>query len=335
MDKWKLHDQLFELTENEKYYAAHEGASSPRFALAEKVSIRGKKALRFPLENLDANGIIIRKDSRFISMPFYLYDNININFIYSGECIYWIDGTELVLHKGDVCIFDKGAVRAKKRTGYNDIIINFNISDQRFQQSVPRLEDQNIISTFLLSSLLSNSDHDNYIVFQTNEDERITSLFDHLLVEYYDNRPYSKEIIQNYLAIIVLELLRLYQVRQDIHLIHLPRKTYNQALEILYYIETHYADCTLKGVANHFGYHEKYLCAYIKKNTGKTLREIRRDYRLKNAAYFLTNTTLPIHEISERIGYTNRNQFYHEFKDAYQMLPAEYRKRTAKDEEDV
>lgn len=327
MRKSELDELLFEHTESETKYAAHIGSSSPRYSLAKIVSIRDRDVMYFHLDNLDSHQIILRKDSRYIEMPPYTYSSININYIYAGECTYWIDSKKLVLHRGDVCIFDKGVIRAKKRTGFQDLIININISDTYFQKSLSKLENQNIISAFLLSRLTENSNHDNYIVFRTSEDEKIMDLFDHLLIEYYENRPYSKEIIQNYLSIIVIELLLLYQTKQDIHSVHLPRQSYNRVLEILFYIENHYASCTLKEVAQYFGYHEKYLCAYIKKYSGKTFQQIKREYRLKEARQYLLNTELPVHEIAERVGYGNRNQFYREFEDAYQILPKEYRKR--------
>lgn len=327
MHKSELDELLFEHTESEAKYAAHTDSSSPRYSLAEIVSIRNRNVMYFHLNNLDSHQIILHKDSRYIEMPPYTYSSININYIYAGECTYWIDNKKLVLHKGDVCIFDRDVIRAKKRTGFQDIIININISDIYFQKSLSKLENQNIISAFLLSRLTEDSNHDNYIVFRTSEDEKIMDLFDHLLIEYYENRPYSKEIIQNYLSIIVIELLLLYQTKQDIHSVHLPSQSYNRVLEILFFIENHYTSCTLKEVSQHFGYHEKYLCAYIKKYSGKTFQQIKREYRLREAGKYLLNTELPVHEIAEKVGYSNRNQFYREFKNTYQILPKEYRKR--------
>ena len=329
MDKKELDKLLFEMTDQEQLYTASENSSSPRFAYARKVSINGNDTMYFHLDNLDASKIILRKDSRFLAMPPYTYSSININFIYSGDCTYWIDGQELILHQGDICIFDKGIVRSKKKPGYNDIIININISDHHFRKSIPEFENQNIISSFLLGHLLGNSDHANYIVFRTQGDKRILDLFDRLLIEYYENRPYAKEKMQNYLSIIIMELLLLYQTKKDIHSVHLSSDNYNRALEILYYIENHYTSCTLKDVADHFGYHQKYLCAYIKRHIGKTFQEIKREYRLKEACSYLLNTTLSIQDISEKTGYTNRSQFYKEFKEKYAMLPAEYRKKDA------
>ena len=327
MNKSELEQLLFQHTENEKKYAIHNASLSNRYTTAQTISIDNQELMYFHLDTLDKNKIMIRKDSRYIEMPLYTYSSVNINYIYSGKCTYLIDGKKLTLHKGDVCIFDKGVARSKERTSYEDIIININISDAFLQKSIPKSEHQNIISAFLLNHLMTDSSHDNYIVFQTNGDTKIVDLFDRVLIEYFENRPYSKEIIQNYLSIIIMELLLLYQTRKDIHMIHLPSQSYNIILEILFYIENNYATCTLKEVAEHFGYHEKYLCTYIKKYSGKSFHDIKRDCRLKESIHYLLNTQIPITEICEKVGYSNRNQFYKEFKAAYHVLPKEYRKR--------
>lgn len=331
MNKSDLDQLLFQHTENEKIYLAENISLSPRYATVRTIAVNGKEVLYFHLDNLDTCKIILRKDSRYIGIPFYTYSSININYIYSGLCTYWIDGQELILHKGDVCIFDRGTVRAKKRTGFSDIVININISDSHFQKSIPDLKNQNIISSFLLSHLLADSNHNNYIVFRTDSNQKIMDLFDMLLIEYFENREYSKEIMQNYLSVIILELLLLYQAKKDIHSVHLSGQKNNRMLEILYYIEENCSACTLKDAAGYFGYHTKYLCAYIKKHIGKTFQEIKRECRLKQVAYYLSNTELPIYEVAERAGYTNHNQFYKEFRDSYHLLPGEFRKQARQD----
>lgn len=326
MNKSDLDKLLFQHTENEQKYVRDKDATSSRYSRAKTVLINNKKTMYIHPENLDTNKIMLRKDSRYIGMPFYTYTCININYIYSGKCTYWIDGEKLTLHKGDVCIFDKGVARSKERTGFEDIIINIIISDNLFQNSIPKSEHQNIISSFLLNRLMTDTNHDNYIIFRTNEDAKIIDLFDRILIEYFENRTYCKEIIQNYLSIVIMELLLLYQTKQDIHAIHLSSQSYNIIMEILFFIENHYASCTLKEVAEYFGYHEKYLSTYIKKYSGKSFHDIKKDCRLKESVYYLLNTKLPISEIAEKAGYSNRNQFYKEFKEKYHMLPKEFRK---------
>ena len=104
-------------------------------------------------------------------------------------------------------------------------------------------------------------------------------------------------------------------------------------LEIIAYIESHCESCTLGDVAKEFGYHEKYLCAYIRKHGGTSFSEIRRDCRLRKASWYLRNTDWHIEDVLGMVGYGNRSQFYRDFRHAFSMLPNEYRHQKGKMDE--
>ena len=106
---------------------------------------------------------------------------------------------------------------------------------------------------------------------------------------------------------------------------HIADKSYSNMLAILCYIENNYKTCTLASIAHAFGYHEKYICSFIKKNCGKNLRQLKREIRLKKAIDYLKNSDLPIYQIAEETGYTNRTQFYKEFEQMYHVLPSVFR----------
>jgi AraC-like DNA-binding protein len=46
---------------------------------------------------------------------------------------------------------------------------------------------------------------------------------------------------------------------------------------------------------------------------------------MSQAAYLLTNSTLPVADIIESVGYDNTSYFYRKFKEWYGMGPKEYR----------
>ena len=47
--------------------------------------------------------------------------------------------------------------------------------------------------------------------------------------------------------------------------------------------------------------------------------------KLVHAAYLLQNTTLPVYEIANSIGYENLSFFFEKFQKEYGMTPKEYR----------
>ena len=114
MDLQEL-DTLFRTrTRREQYYLEHQGAPSPSYRTMEHRQIDGKDVLYFRLPALKEAEILIRKDSRFTDVPYYIHSNLNMNYIYSGKCDYVINSRSVTLHQGDVVIFDKDVVRRKQ-----------------------------------------------------------------------------------------------------------------------------------------------------------------------------------------------------------------------------
>lgn len=69
------------------------------------------------------------------------------------------------------------------------------------------------------------------------------------------------------------------------------------------------------------------MSTLLKKNYGKTFKEIQIENRVSEVERYLTYSSLTISEIAERTGFTNLNQLYRTFKARYGILPNEYRKR--------
>lgn len=326
MDMIELDKRLREHTEREQFYLDHPGSVSPRYQHIKKSFIEGKEVYSFELSKLNDEEILIRKDSRFTFVPFYRHTNINLNYIYSGQCTYIIDDQYVTLQQGDVCIFDKDVIRAKMKLSEEDIVFNISMSNSYFSKSLSnRIAEQSVMASFIIHSLSQNEHHDNYLIFRTNGSPSIISLFQRLLLEYYNNDIYSKEIIQSYIDIIFMELLRLYQGNHANHMIQVTNGSNDKILHILSYIEAHYQDCTIDDLAQIFGYHPKYLSTMIKQKTGKNFKEIQLQQRMNHACSYLRNTSLSIQEIAEKIGFSNQSFFYKRFVEIYHVKPQEYR----------
>lgn len=316
-------------TEREQFYLDNQGSISPRYATMDKKIINGKEVFCFSLNRLAEKEILIRKDSRYTLVPFYVHTNINMNYIYSGKCTYLINDEYITLHEGDVCIFDKDVVRAKMTTGENDIVINISMSNDFFSDSlINRIGEQSVMANFIIKSLSDSKNHNHFLIFQTEKSKKIIDLFNTFLIEYYDKQIYSKEIIQSYLVIIFMELLRIYHTNGGNQLIKISEDASKVLIDILHYIEKNYVDCNIGDLAQTYGYHPKYISYLIKKKTGKTFNEIKLIQRLNIACSYLRNTNIPIHTISEKVGITNQNFFYKKFKSRYNMSPNSYRNKT-------
>ena len=145
------------------------------------------------------------------------------------------------------------------------------------------------------------------------------------MLEYHNKNKYSKEIIQSYIDIIFIELLRLYDLNHNKHIVKINGDTSNIIFEILNYIESFYNDCTIEKMAKLFGYHPKYLSSLIKEKTGKNFKELQLIQRMNIASSYLKNTNYSIQEISEEVGFSNQTFFYKKFFKFYNMTPKEFR----------
>ena len=313
-------------TAREEFYLENPNNTSPLYKKLKKKIVNGKKIIIFEVDKLKSKEISMMRDSRYTSGPFHCHSNVNLNYIYSGKCTYIIDNEELTLYQGDVCIFDKNVVRAKTEIEENDIIFNISMSNDYFSSSLSkRIHEQSILASFIINSLSMNKMHDNYIVFRTGKNDKIIYLFNQVLLEYHNKNKYSKEIIQSYIDIIFIELLRLYDLNHNKHIVKINGDTSNIIFEILNYIESFYNDCTIEKMAKLFGYHPKYLSSLIKEKTGKNFKELQLIQRMNIASSYLKNTNYSIQEISEEVGFSNQTFFYKKFFKFYNMTPKEFR----------
>ncbi len=68
------------------------------------------------------------------------------------------------------------------------------------------------------------------------------------------------------------------------------------------------------------------LGVLFKQDTGKTINEYLTDMRIRNAIYFLSNTTMKIYEISDKCGYKSSQYFSQIFYQRTGKRPIDYRK---------
>jgi len=313
-------------TESELFYLSHPGELSETYKSIHKTVIEGREVYLFKLPALSNKEILIRRDSRFTSVPEYIHTNVNINYIYSGSCTYTINNQKIVLEEGDVCIFDKEVIRSKSYTGENDIVINISLDNSFFHNFLLKeIRRDNIIVDFVLSAMTDSDAHNNFLVFRTDSSHKIIGLFNEILVEYYDDLNYRKEIMFSYIMLIFFELLRLYDNNSENQSIQVSHNTNKDSMEILKYIDTNFQTCTLHELAEVFSYNPKYLSSLIRKTTKKTFKDLQNKKRISESARLLRTTEFTVDIIASMAGFSNLTSFYRLFSETYQMTPKNYR----------
>lgn len=265
------------------------------------------------------------KQTRFSMVPLHRHSYIEMNYIYTGRCAALINGGELQLSAGDVCIMDAEVIHTIAPAHEEDIVLNCIMKQSYFNQRfTERLSNSGTVAKFIADTLSESSGHDQYLVFHTSANPLIRELFEDVFCEYLDPGLCSEAVIDSYMTMIFIQLARCYQDSKEREYRSSSRSYMS---EVLRYLEENCESCTLAGTANHFNFHPNYLSRAVKKATGRTFKEVVDANRLERAVFLLSNTENPIHEIAAQCGWSNLKQFYRKFESSYGCTPKEYRNR--------
>lgn len=326
MNLKQLEKKLTELTPNELYHRAHPNRLSSRYSRIEKTIVNGQELYVFKFDSImNQHNICLNQESRFTPIPKHIHSVIELNYIYKGKMTQIINGKEITLHEGDVCILDLNTVHEILPLSEHDIVITIDMRKKYFTASfLTRLSTHGLVSRFLVDALLESQTKQQYLIFYNHPDINIQPVIQQLLCEYYDSKICSNEVMDAYMIVLFSQLLRMYQKQPYSDS---PDGENNEMLLlILRYMESNYQTVTLNSVAELFGFHPNYLSSYIKKHTGKSFKELIITQRMLQAGFFLKNTSTPITEIAREVGYENQGFFYKKFQEYYHMSPVEYRK---------
>lgn len=275
MNLEQLEQKLYSLTRSELHHQNHPGVLSSRYKRIPKTFLDNEEVYVFKFDSImNERNICLNQESRFTPIPRHIHSVIELSYVYHGKFTQIINGSEITLTQGDVCILDMNTVHEILPLSEEDIIITIDMRKRFFVDSfLSRLSSQGLVSRFLVNALSESHYQKQYLVFKHIPNIDIHSIIQQLLCEYYDMKICSNEIMDSYMIILFSQLLRIYQSETQI-----PSKEENHnelLLMILKYMESNYKTTTLNSVAEIFGFHPNYLSSYIKRHTGKSYKEFR------------------------------------------------------------
>ncbi len=114
------------------------------------------------------------------------------------------------------------------------------------------------------------------------------------------------------------------------------RSKFNPLIEnIKNYIESNLEfDIKLSQIADIFHYNEQYIGRIFKKETKMSFSEYLNRQRIKCAGEFLTESDGTVIDIANKVGFNNVTYFNRLFKKYYGFTPSQYRKNTAKSQQE-
>ncbi|MCI8497415.1 MAG: AraC family transcriptional regulator, partial [Clostridiales bacterium] len=267
-----------------------------------------------------SDDIALNKHPFYIPCDVHAHDFFEVVYVYRGSFDQYLDGKDVRMQAGDLCILSPGVPHLLKVFD-ESIAINLLIRRSTFQEAFfGLLKGKDVFAEFF-SRVLYTENYLNYLMVHTGDDAKIRELVLELMLEYLNQESYCRQILHLKVSELFAYCLRYHE--KDIECA--AQHNTHRMTEILAYIQQHYDTVTLYSLAEHFHFNPNYLSRQIKECTGSTFIHIIKTIRMNRAAELLTGTPMKVAQIAEVLGYENAAYFTRAFQSVYGMSPRDYR----------
>lgn len=274
--------------------------------------------------------VFIIRHPLYTSSILHRHNYFEINYVIHGQCNFRFENTSRILTPGDFCIIAAGSRHAIE-VDEDATIFTIMLRKSTFGRVyMSLLNNQDVLSRFFYTSLINQSEYTNYIRFHCSPSPWIISLILNAMIECSRDDPYGNVCSVSMINQIFAYIMRNHEANIEMF----SHQIDSEFAAILQHIQMHYQDLTLSQLASHFHYSVPHLCTLIKQSTGKTFSELVTELRLTDAANYLINSSMKVHEIAERVGYNSADHFSRTFRAKYNLSPQAYRRQFV-EEDDV
>lgn len=280
----------------------------------------GKHQIAMP----ESRGMFIKKNSRFRSIESHTHSYIEIGYIYSGIITEYLEGQKYILNKGQFILIDRNTAHSISYAGEDDILISIITVPSLCKEILSQCKSDNVLIRFFLNAMSDQNSKCNYLIFNTEGNDRLHELILELLYEQYFPVINSKQIMHSIFTSILLCMIPTLDV--DVSYQSLGRSSAT-VVKALTYINQNYLHCSLEDTADYLGINASYLSTLLKQQTNQNFKDIVSEKRMQDAAKLLRSSDLPVETIADQTGYLNVTFFYKKFMQTYHCKPSEYRKK--------
>lgn len=269
---------------------------------------------------ISQNNLRLIAHSRYQQIPFHKTEFVSINYIYSGRLIVDFPNRKReILLPGQLIFMNSDIVHALTIECETDIILGIQIEKKYLDVRLLRgLKGTGPVADFFISTMTGKSSDFSYLTADFGEDDKVRNLMEDIFCEYLEPGIASDFLVENYIRNLFTFMIRSSHLAEP--------KVKEKLIDILAYIQEHFTDCSLSGLAERFYFSPKYLSSLLKKETGFTFQQHLENVRMQMACYFLENSQLSVREIARNCGYSNLTFFYKRFEKRFSMNPSQYRR---------
>lgn len=249
--------------------------------------------IRFPIIPIRRDdGLHVRKHTTSQIPYIHSHTFYELIFVNKGKCIQLIDNQKVILNQGDLCILSPQIKHAIMPSTEKDVIIKI------------------VIPIDVYNHINANVHFDEPITMMRNVRIETEYLLFKILKESFARDDYNDVTIENYLALLFVELVR----SKNIDSIFLEK--------ITQYIYANMEDATLDNLAKSLGYNKSYLSRIINQKTNKSFSDLLTEIRMQKAGQMIFDN-IRIDDIAQAVGYKNTSGFYKQFNKYYGVTPNE------------
>lgn len=263
--------------------------------------------------------------SNDIVTPYHRNSHIEVIYVYKGELKLKIEGIVEVYPEKTVLMMDKGVLHSEYINDSKCIVLFLGVNDAILRFLLYPLQLNEHSNQFVQLALLNNSEVGSYIQLNLlDRHQGFEFLLESIMKEFSSkDSGYDFVILGLYKRLLTLLL----KDESKIQLVQRDEKKQRMFNKVALYINKHHQFVSLSNLSENFNYSEDYFNRLIKEITGTTFTEYLKEVRINKAAQLLIESDDSIADISQQVGYKNKQFFYKVFKDKLSFTPHEYRKR--------
>ena len=266
--------------------------------------------------------IQVRPHTRFVHFPEHRHNYIEVIYMCQGTTIHIINGNRILLKTGELLFLNQNAVQEILPAGKEDIAVNFIVLPEFFDTAFSMISgEENMLKTFLVDALCGKDGETSYLHFHVADILPVQNLVENMVWTIFYDSSNKRSCTQITMGLLFLQLLN-YMDKMET-----GRNRFDTEVKaaVLSYVDEHYRNGTLSELAGQLNTDIYWLSREIKKQTGKTYKELLQEKRMQQAVWLLTNTAVSVSDIIESVGYDNTSYFYRKFREKYGVSPKEYR----------
>lgn len=263
--------------------------------------------------------ITVRPHTRFIRFPEHTHDYVEMVYMCRGQTTHMINDTRIVLREGELLLLGQNARQEILPAGEKDLAVNFIVRPEFFGGTLAFLGSEDTPLREFIVRALSGENPSGYLHFRVAEVKPVQNLVENLLWTLFSETHNRRSINQLTMGLLFVQLLN-HTDKMSIGV-----KEQETVVQVLRYIEEHFADGALTEIAEELHYDVAWLSREIKRRTGKTYTELLQDKRLSQAAWLLRNTRQKVSDIAISVGYENISYFHRIFASHFGKSPKAYR----------